>query len=129
MFVAAAAVADYTPRTVADHKLKKTHERLDSIELVETEDILARMSERKQPGQVVVGFAAETNDLLANARVKLQRKGCDAIVANDVSRADSGFGSATDAVTWVTAAGEEDLGVKSKEGLAYDILHRAVTLR
>ena len=129
MFVAAAAVADYTPRTVADHKLKKVHERLDSIELVETEDILARMSERKQPGQVVVGFAAETNDLLANARVKLQRKGCDAIVANDVSRADSGFGSATDAVTWVTAAGEEDLGVKSKEGLAYDILHRAVTLR
>ena len=98
--ICAAAVADYTPKAPADHKLKKTAEHLDRIELVETADILRDLSARKG-GRVVVGFAAETDDLLAHARQKLARKGCDLIVANDVSRADSTFGSDTDRVAFV----------------------------
>ncbi|MBQ3283508.1 MAG: bifunctional phosphopantothenoylcysteine decarboxylase/phosphopantothenate--cysteine ligase CoaBC, partial [Atopobiaceae bacterium] len=86
--ILAAAVADYTPASPADHKLKKAHERLDTVELVETADILATISAAKGR-RVVVGFAAETNDLVANATAKLSRKGCDMIVANDVSRAES----------------------------------------
>ena len=128
MLVCAAAVADYTPVAPADHKLKKRHERLDSIELRETEDILAAMSARKGE-RVVIGFAAETDDVLDHAREKLARKGCDAIVANDVSRTDSGFGSDTDAVSWITADGVEDLGCRSKAEQAVEVLKRAAELR
>ena len=81
--ICTAAVADYTPKRVADHKLKKTVERVDVIELEETADILAALSSEKGE-RVVVGFAAETNDLIAYAQAKLARKGCDLIVANDV---------------------------------------------
>lgn len=104
--VCCAAVADYTPASPADHKLKKARERLDSIELVETADILADLCASKGD-RVVVGFAAETNDLIANAKAKLERKGADAIVANDVSRADSTFGSDTNRVAVVSAKGVE----------------------
>ncbi|WP_322152725.1 bifunctional phosphopantothenoylcysteine decarboxylase/phosphopantothenate--cysteine ligase CoaBC [Paratractidigestivibacter sp.] len=104
--VCTAAVADYTPAHPADHKLKKAHEHLDSIELVETADILAELCACKGE-RVVVGFAAETNDLLANAQAKLERKGADAIVANDVSRADSTFGADTSRIAVVTSAGVE----------------------
>ena len=102
--VCCAAVADYTPAHPAGHKLKKAREHLDSIELVETADILAGLCARKGD-RVVVGFAAETNDLLANARAKLERKGADAIIANDVSRADSTFGADTSRIAVVDAAG------------------------
>lgn len=128
IFISAAAVADYTPKRPADHKLKKDAERLDLIELEETRDILATMCSRKGE-RVVIGFAAETDALLDHATAKLARKGCDAIVANDVSRADSGFGSATDAVLWVTEHGSEDLGCRPKSELAYDILRRAHSLQ
>lgn len=119
--ICAAAVADYTPVHPADHKLKKAHERLDRIDLVETADILATLSAEKAERRVI-GFAAETDHLLDYARRKLERKGCDAIVANDVSRADSGFGSVTDKAWIVTAAGERELPCLSKEDLAYEIL-------
>jgi phosphopantothenoylcysteine decarboxylase/phosphopantothenate--cysteine ligase len=98
--ICAAAVADYTPRNPASHKLKKATEHLDRIELEETKDILAGLSADKG-SRVVVGFAAETDDLIAHATDKLVRKGCDLIVANDVSRADSTFGSDTDRVAFV----------------------------
>lgn len=119
--ICAAAVADYTPAHPADHKLKKAHERLDRIDLVETTDILATLSAAKDERRVI-GFAAETGHLLDYARRKLERKGCDAIVANDVSRADSGFGSATDKAWIVTKAGERELPCLSKEDLAHEIL-------
>lgn len=104
--VCTAAVADYTPAQPADHKLKKAHEHLDAIELVETADILAELCASKGD-RVVVGFAAETNDLIPNAQAKLARKGADAIIANDVSRADSTFGSDTNRVAVVCADGVE----------------------
>lgn len=104
--ICCAAVADYTPAEPADHKLKKAHERLDAIHLVETADILADLC-REKGSRVVVGFAAETHDLLANAERKLADKGADLIVANDVSRSDSTFGADTSRVALVSAAGSE----------------------
>lgn len=121
--ICAAAVADYTPKAPADHKLKKTAERLDAIELVETEDILRDLSARKGR-RVVVGFAAETDDLLAHARQKLARKGCDLIVANDVSRADSTFGSDTDRVAFVYPDRVEQMETLPLERVAAELLDR-----
>lgn len=90
--VFAAAVADYTPAAPAEQKIKKSGETL-SLELVKTKDILG--SARSSIGFTgfLVGFAAETENLEANARLKLEKKGCDLIVANDVSRSDIGFDS------------------------------------
>ena len=119
--ICAAAVADYAPHTTADHKLKKANEPLDSLKLVETCDILASLSSSKQ-GRVVVGFAAETDDVVSYAQAKLTRKGCDLIVANDVSRSDSGFGSLTDKAWIVSRSGVAELPLLSKEALADRIL-------
>ncbi|MDY2776884.1 MAG: bifunctional phosphopantothenoylcysteine decarboxylase/phosphopantothenate--cysteine ligase CoaBC [Collinsella sp.] len=127
ILICAAAVADYTPATHADHKLKKDREHLSSIELVETRDILATMSAKKGD-RTVIGFAAETDGLLTHARSKLDRKGCDAIVANDVSRADSTFGSITDKVWWVSADGVEELPLMPKDELAFLLLDRIAKL-
>ena len=124
MLICAAAVADYAPASPASEKLSKADGELTSIPLVKTADILAEMSARKGE-RVVIGFAAETNNLLERAQAKLARKGCDAIVANDVSRADSAFGSDTDAVTWVTADSVEELPCMGKQALAFEILSRA----
>lgn len=121
--ICAAAVADYTPAHPADHKLKKAHEHLDAIELRETDDILARLSAEKGD-RVVVGFAAETDDVMHNARTKLVHKGCDLIVANDVSRADSGFGSDTNRVSFLTAEGVERLDTLPKTEVASRLLDR-----
>lgn len=101
--ICTAAVADYTPARPANHKLKKSRERLDAIELVETADILAELG-RIKGSRVVVGFAAETDDLIANAQAKLASKHADLIVANDVSRADSTFGADTSRIALVDAA-------------------------
>lgn len=122
--ICAAAVADYTPANPADHKLKKDGESLDSIALVKTKDILAKLSSCKDEGRrrVVVGFAAETNDLVRNAQAKLRKKGCDLVVANDVSRTDSGFGSDTNHVTLVLQDGTEELPTLSKQEVAARIL-------
>lgn len=121
--ICAAAVADYTPAEPADHKLKKAHEHLDSIRLVETADILAELSAAKG-ARKVVGFAAETHDLMANAQAKLARKGCDMIVANDVSRADSTFGSDTDRVAFVYADHVEQLDTLPLASVASELLDR-----
>jgi phosphopantothenoylcysteine synthetase/decarboxylase len=88
----AAAVADYTPVKVSDQKIKKERDCL-SLELVKTRDILGSAREVMGFEGFLVGFAAETEHLEANARVKLEKKGCDLIVANDVSRGDIGFDS------------------------------------
>lgn len=87
-----AAVADYRVADPADRKIKKDAEQL-AIHLVRTDDILAGLGKAKRPDQVLVGFAAETNDVLAYAQDKLKRKNADLFVANDVSRADIGFSS------------------------------------
>ncbi|MFR7751509.1 MAG: bifunctional phosphopantothenoylcysteine decarboxylase/phosphopantothenate--cysteine ligase CoaBC, partial [Collinsella sp.] len=119
--ICAAAVADYTPAAPADHKLKKANERLDRIELVETVDILAELSRQKGERRVI-GFAAETDNVVEYAQHKLARKGCDAIIANDVSRADSGFGTDTNKAWIVSSTGAQELPVLTKPQLADTIL-------
>ena len=119
--ICSAAVADYTPADPADHKLKKTREHLDAIELKETADILADLCAAKGE-RIVVGFAAETDDLLVHAREKLERKGADLIVANDVSRPESTFGADTNRVALVAAHGTEQLETMPLAGVADAIL-------
>ena len=116
-----ADAADYTPAAPADHKLKKANERLDRIELVETVDILAELS-RQKGARCVIGFAAETDNVVEYAQRKLACKGCDAIIANDVSRADSGFGTDTNKAWIVSTAGTQELPVLTKPQLADTIL-------
>ena len=122
-----AAVSDFRPRTVSDRKLKKgaDDEALAHIELVENPDILASCGAARHAGQVVVGFAAETNDVVGNARSKLSRKKADFIVANDVSRGQ-GFGADSDEVAFVSASGEEHLPEMGKRELADRILDKAL---
>ena len=119
--ICSAAVADYTPAAPADHKLKKSREHLNAIALTETADILADLCAVKG-SRVVVGFAAETDDLLVHAREKLERKGADLIVANDVSRPESTFGADTNRVAFVTAGGVEQLDTMPLPSVANAIL-------
>ncbi len=119
----AAAVADYHPAVVSAEKMKKTPGNL-MLELERTPDILASVAEMgvARP-RVVVGFAAETENVLANAQSKLARKKLDMIVANDVSVADSGFGVDTNRVTLLTPDGQqEELPLLSKEKVAERII-------
>ena len=117
--IMAAAVADYRPAHAADHKLKKRPGEL-FIELERTEDILLSLGQMKRPGQILVGFAAETGELLANAAGKLERKNLDWIVANTVA---DGFGTDTDKVTLLGRGGERiDLPRAAKAEVARRIL-------
>jgi phosphopantothenoylcysteine decarboxylase/phosphopantothenate--cysteine ligase len=100
----AAAVADFRPKASADHKIKK-REGVPEVVLEPTPDILAELGARRRPGQVLVGFAAETDNLHAEADAKLRRKGIDLIVANDVSAPGVGFGHDTNAVVILDADG------------------------
>jgi phosphopantothenoylcysteine decarboxylase / phosphopantothenate---cysteine ligase len=127
--VMAAAVADFRPVDPADHKLKK-HDGPPQIVLEPTPDILAGLGATKPPGQTLVGFAAETDDLEANARAKLERKHLDLIVANDVSAEDTGFQHDTNAVT-LFAVGEPavTLPLADKRTIAAGVLDRIVAMR
>lgn len=125
--VMAAAVADFRPVDVADGKIKKS-DGIPQIRLEPTVDILARLGQDKPAGQVLVGFAAETSEVEANARDKLVRKGADLIVANDVSAPGVGFGHDTNTVTIVSA---DDLSVfpsMSKIDVAHAVLDAAVAI-
>lgn len=126
--ILAAAVADYTPSAPSDHKLKKAVDPIDSIPLIQTQDILAELSSNKED-RIVIGFAAETNDVADYAQAKLKRKGCDAIVANDVSRSDAGFGSSNNRAWWVTSSTVDDLGLLEKRALADEILSRSLLFK
>lgn len=126
--ILAAAVADYTPSAPSDHKLKKAVDPIDSIPLIQTQDILAELSSNKED-RIVIGFAAETNDVVDYAQAKLKRKGCDAIVANDVSRSDAGFGSSNNRAWWVTSSTVDDLGLLEKRALADEILSRSLLFK
>jgi len=127
LIVKAAAVADYKPVNVADQKMKRTGTL--TLELAPTEDILAEVVRRRRPGQLIVGFAAETENGLANGRAKLLRKGVDAIVLNDVSRSDVGFDANENAVTFLTTSTSIELEKMPKRQLADRILDEIVTLR
>jgi phosphopantothenoylcysteine decarboxylase/phosphopantothenate--cysteine ligase len=113
-----AAVADWRPDEAFEIKLKKGKQGPPTLTLVENPDILAKLSARgPQRPRLVVGFAAETNDVLANARAKLARKGCDLIVANDVSQAGV-MGGDQNAVMIVTKRGVERWEQASKDAVA-----------
>jgi phosphopantothenoylcysteine decarboxylase/phosphopantothenate--cysteine ligase len=124
--VMAAAVADYTPAVPATEKVKKNDGPL-TITLNRTKDILGelgRMPSRQQRLPVLVGFAAETSDVVTYAKGKLQQKGADLIVANDVSRADAGFDVDTNAVMLITSNSVEAVPLQSKSAVAAAILDR-----
>ncbi len=127
--VMAAAVADFRPVDPADHKLKK-HDGPPQIVLEPTPDIVAGLGANKPPGQTLVGFAAETDDLEANAVSKLERKRLDLIVANDVGAASTGFQHDTNAVT-LFAVGEPaiTLPLADKRTIAAGVLDRIVAMR
>ena len=122
VIIKAAAVADYTPVTTADHKIKKAEGGL-SIELTRTRDILKYLGGHKRESQVLCGFAMETEDLLQNAKKKLESKNCDLICANSLRKAGAGFGGDTNCVTVLTKDGERELPLLSKEETAHEILN------
>lgn len=126
--VQAAAPADFRPKHVAERKIKKTGESM-TLELEATTDIAAELGRRKQPGQILVAFAAETNDVMDNARGKLIKKNADMVVANDVSRSDAGFGVDTNVITLITASDVRALEKMSKRAAADAILSRVRELR
>ena len=122
--IMAAAVSDYTPKTVASQKIKKGDGGL-TLELTKTQDILSEVKGKF----VKIGFAAETQNLIANAKKKLDSKGCDLFVANDVSQEGSGFGADTNKVTIIKKEGKmEDLPLMSKREAADKILNNVVML-
>lgn len=126
--VLAAAVADYRPVTVAAQKIKKQEDRL-VLELARTRDILGSLRAPLAFAGVLVGFAAETENLLANARDKLVRKGCDFVVANDVSQPGIGFDTSDNEVTLVLPEGvTRPLPRASKLELAREIVREIVRL-
>jgi phosphopantothenoylcysteine decarboxylase / phosphopantothenate---cysteine ligase len=127
IIIKAAAVADYTPVKVASQKLKRKGPLM--LELEPTEDILAEVVHRRRPGQLVVGFAAETENRMENGRAKLLAKGVDAIVVNDVSGKDIGFDADNNAATFMTASTATELPEMSKRSLADRILDEILTLR
>ena len=125
--IKAAAVADYRPKHVAGRKLKKD-ETVPAVTLESTPDILAEVGKRKGR-RILVGFAAETEDLVANARKKLQRKNLDLMVANDVSQPGAGFDSDTNLVKILDArGGVEELPLQTKRWVADRVLDRVVGL-
>ena len=126
--IQAAAPADFRPVTVADHKIKKTGAGM-TLELENTTDIAAALGRDKRPGQTLVAFAAETHDLLENARGKLDRKNADLVAANDVSRSDAGFGVDTNAVTLITRQAVKALPLMTKRDAADAILDAVMELR
>ena len=127
LVIKAAAVADFRPRIQADQKIKRSGPL--TLELEPTQDILAEVVQRRNPGTLVIGFAAETNQPLKHGRGKLERKGADAIVLNDVSREGIGFESDRNAVTFLTPSTAIDLPEMSKRALADRILDEALMLR
>jgi phosphopantothenoylcysteine decarboxylase / phosphopantothenate---cysteine ligase len=127
--IKAAAVLDFRPRERAERKIKKEN-RSFSLELAPTPDILAELGAARTGRRcILVGFAAETNDLLENARVKLEKKNLDMIVANDVTRSDAGFDAETNQVKIIYRDGStEDLPLMSKRQVADGLLDRIKTL-
>lgn len=121
--IKAAAVADYTPLTTADSKIKKSEGDM-SIPLRRTEDILRYIGQNKRNGQVVCGFSMETDNVIENSRRKLSSKNADMICANSIKTAGAGFGTDTNIITIITARKEEELEIMTKFDAANLILNK-----
>ncbi len=128
VIIKAAAVADYTPTTVSDEKMKKTDAEL-AIPLKRTEDILKCLGERKRSGQFLCGFSMETENMLENSRKKLVNKNLDMIVANNLKVKGAGFGVDTNVITMITPGKEIALELMSKDDAAEQILDEILRLR
>ncbi len=127
LVIKAAAVADYRPVSVSAQKLKRTGPLM--LELAPTEDILAEVVRRRRPGQLIVGFAAETENRMENGRAKLLAKGADAIVVNDVGSEGVGIDADTNAATFLTRATSVEMPQMAKRQLADRILDEILALR
>lgn len=127
MVIKSAAVADYRARIVAESKMRRSGPV--TLELEATEDILREVVEQRNPGTLVVGFAAETENALQHGRGKLERKGVDAIVVNDVSREGTGFDSDRNAATFLTADTAIDLPEMTKREMADRILDEVLAMK
>jgi phosphopantothenoylcysteine decarboxylase/phosphopantothenate--cysteine ligase len=126
----AAAVADFRPNEALDEKISKSGRDGLALELEPTEDVLAALARARGPGQTLVGFAAEHGaGAVERGRAKLERKGLDAVVVNDISRAEIGFDAPDNEVTIVTAAGERHVPLGSKDAVAAAILDAVEGLR
>lgn len=124
--IMAAAVADYRVKNYSEQKMKKTSYDTLSLELVKNPDILKGLCEKKT-SQIVVGFCAESENLLQNAKEKIQKKGCDFLVANDISRCDIGFSSDDNEVTIFEKSGElKKIEKSSKKIIARKILEHII---
>jgi phosphopantothenoylcysteine decarboxylase/phosphopantothenate--cysteine ligase len=130
VFIGAAAIADYRPAQRANQKIKKSNDSI-TLTLERTPDVLSQVAASRANGMLVIGFAAETENVVDNARQKLLAKNLDAIVANDVTRPDSGFDSATNAITIIRKDQDDPvtLPVLSKREAADHILDVIVQLR
>lgn len=126
IFIAAAAVADYKPKTVANQKIKKNDDSL-SLELTKTEDILASLGKVKK-NQKLIGFALETNNEVENARKKLKKKNLDFIVLNSLNDKGAGFQGDTNKISVIYPNLKKDFELKSKKEVAGDILNEIVNL-
>ena len=126
VFVAAAAVADYKPKTIAEQKIKKNDDSL-TLELTKTEDILASLGRQKQ-NQKLIGFALETNNEVENARKKLKKKNLDFIVLNSLNDKGAGFKEDTNKVSIIYPDRKKDFDLKPKKEVARDILKEIVEL-
>ncbi|MBA4123263.1 MAG: bifunctional phosphopantothenoylcysteine decarboxylase/phosphopantothenate--cysteine ligase CoaBC [Acidobacteria bacterium] len=131
VFVGAAAVADYRPKNVSDAKIKKTNQDFLTLELEKTSDILATVSKNRHNGLLVVGFAAETNDVISYAKSKLEKKNLDMVVANDITLNGAGFDSDTNIATILKRRSDEkiEIPLMSKQAMADKILDEVIKLR
>lgn len=123
IIIKAAAVADYTPESVSDQKVKKKEGDL-AIPLKRTRDILKYLGENKVPGQFLCGFSMETENMVENSRAKLEKKNADMIVANNLKEKGAGFGTDTNKVTFITKEGVFPQELSSKEMVAKAIFDR-----
>jgi len=126
--IMAAAVADYRPASVSDQKIKKGDDDL-SLALARTQDILAALGANKPAGQILCGFAMETEDMLAHAREKLERKHLDLIAANNVKTKGAGFGTDTNVITLLTKDEETEFSLMSKDEAAARIVDEILAMR
>lgn len=130
IFVGAAAVADFAPVDTVDAKIKKEGRDGLTLELKKTPDILSEVSRRRKDGQLVIGFAAETNDVVAYAKLKMGKKRLDMVIANDITKKGAGFNTDTNIATIITNKGSEvELPLMSKREMADRILDEVVKLR
>lgn len=127
ILIKAAAVADYTAKSVSDEKIKKSDSDF-SLELVRTKDILKTAGENKAESQVVCGFSMETNNLIENSEKKLVSKNCDMIVANNLNDDGAGFGVDTNKITIITKENTYSFDLLSKKQVAVEVLNKAVEI-